>query len=185
MRRGTCIDQRTSRVLPRNAISVAVAAGCLGLGACSASVATAETQVSLPALPAQNGLTEAEVGAVVARLASAQARARAEGPLPFRLSCNDEAPGPACENDGRAALAALPLERIAAVAPIYNTSCLRVMFEYPGDRCPPSVAGQPRSIDAYLITLPYAAGGYTWRVGLAPGEGIEEVRLRRGTVVFH
>jgi hypothetical protein len=136
------------------------------------------------AVPA--GISEAQVEDVLERLRTARRLARGAGPLPFSLSCTDETDSGICGGGGRAALASLPLDRVQSVRPIYNTSCVRVLFEYPGDRCPRSVAGRPRRIDAWEIHLPHAAGGgYTWVVGLAPAQGIAAIELERGTVVYH
>jgi len=120
------------------------------------------------------------------RLRAAQAWARGTRTLPFTLRCTDEENAGACRDGGRAALASLPLDRIRSVRPIYNTTCARVVFEYPEDQCPAAPKGQGRTIDAWQFDLPYAGGrGYTWIVGLAPAGGLAAVELERGFVFYH
>jgi hypothetical protein len=141
---------------------------------------------SLPTLRAQNGLSEAQVKEVVQRLVWAQGLAKGRKELPFRLSCTDEDHSGVCKDGGRPALASLPISRIGSIRPIFNTECVRSLFEYPEDHCPDAVRGQPRKIDAYEINLPHAAGGgLTWKVGLAPADGVEAIELERGIVIYH
>ena len=137
-------------------------------------------------VPGANGLSDAQVSSVVARLREAQAQARGNGRLSFDLKCSDEQESGICADGGRKALATLPLEKIQTVAPIYNTTCVRGLFEYPEDACPASVQGEPRRIDAYEISLPLAAGnGLTWKVGIAPADGLQTIVLERGLVIYH
>ena len=127
-----------------------------------------------------------EVSAVMKRLAWAQSKARGSKPLTFGLVCSDEQESGICAEGGRKALATLPLDRVRVVSRIYNTSCVRAVFEYPGDVCPPHAKSAPRRVEAYEITLPLAAGGgFTWTVGLAPADSVETIALERGMVIYH
>jgi len=113
--------------------------------------------------------------------------AQSSNPLNFELTCEDEQSTGVCAKDGRRALASLDLKELGSIQPVYNTSCIRVVFAYPDDHCPASITGQERMIEAWQITLPYAAGeAFSWTVGLAPRTGsVTHIQLKRGMIIYH
>jgi hypothetical protein len=153
------------------------------LGVTSLSPAYADGPDSAPT---HRSPTQVQIDDVLRRLREAQGLARGPNPLPFKLSCLDEQESGACEGGGRKALATLPLEKATHAEPIYNVSCVRTVFEYPGDVCPRSVIGQSPKIDGWRIVLPHAGGGaYSWTVGLAPAGSVEAIELERGMIFWH
>lgn len=143
------------------------------------------------------GMGEAELASLLRRLVALRSLAASGRPLPFSLKCSEEPVGPAaCTDGGRSALATLPLERITDISPIYDTSCIRVVFEVPESSCLPVAVGGirtivpaesgKRTIVAWKAEIANAAGhGMTWFVGLAPKDKVEAVELKRTLVHYH
>lgn len=136
-----------------------------------------------------NNMVDEQVIAVLGRLMDVRSQAAREGPLPFELICTDEPDlfgDSVCGNGGRSALASLPLDRVSRINPVYNHSCVRVVFEYPEDNCPPDVTQAERRIEFWEIEFANAAGrGLTWIVGLAGETITTAIEIQRDSVIYH
>ncbi len=128
------------------------------------------------AVDAAKPLTTEQKQGVLASLARAQAAARAGEPLPFKLSCKEEAESGACSGGGRDALASLPLDRAVSILRRYTKDCAAPR--------PPCLLGERAA--GYEIVFPHAAGdGASWTVHIDMEAEPKEIGLYRSFITFH